>query len=248
MSMTDLFLIVILSLQVVFEENTCTIRVPVNEYFPSVIKVGRSILSSYRNKILKICQTIFYQLDQFIFYLFLMKKIIFFSDRLWWKTGQPAVSLRHSLGNFPNFCQDSTFQFFSISVKTMECSRNFLKSKLPELPQFSTEASWRWTQFASWRRMWQNVGSRCLSTTMTDISSTTGFGGTQNNFSQTDSLTLADTPMLSISTRRTFRNYGNSCNSKTRSWKQLKMPSPSPKPISNQTQATLCLLAFTAGF
>ena len=105
----------------------------------------------------------------------------------------------------------------------MECSQNFSRSKLPELVQFSRGASWRWTRCASWRRTWQNVGSRCLSTTTTDISSTTDFGGTQRNFSRTDSLTLADTPTPSTSTRRTFQNCGDSSNSRTTSWKRLKM-------------------------
>ena len=133
----------------------------------------------------------------------------------------------------------------------MGCSQNFSRSKLPELQQFSREASWRWTQCASWRRMWQSVGSRCLSTTTTDISSTTDFGGTLKNFSQTDCLTLADIPMHSISIRRTFRNWRNSSNSKTTFWKQLKMPLVLQKPFSrhipNQAWTTSCLWAFTAG-
>ena len=137
----------------------------------------------------------------------------------------------------------------------MECSQSFSRSKLPELLQFSRETSWRWTQCASWSLSYktelelelQNVGSRCLSTTTTDTFSTTDFGGTQTNFSRTNSLTLEDTPTPSISTRKTFRNCGNSSNSTTKSLKQLKMRSPSPKPISNQTRGTLCLLAFTAG-
>ena len=129
----------------------------------------------------------------------------------------------------------------------MECSQSFSRSKLPELLQFSREASCGWTQCASWRRTLQNFGSRCLSTTTTDTFSTTDFGGTQTNFSRTNSLTLEDTPTPSISTRKTFRNCGNSSNSTTKSLKQLKMRSPSPKPMSNQTRGTLCLLAFTAG-
>ena len=137
----------------------------------------------------------------------------------------------------------------------MECSQSLLRSKLPELLQFSREASCGWTQCASWSLSYktelelrsQNVGSRCLSTTTTDTFSTTDFGGTQTNFSRTNSLTLEDTPTPSISTRKTFRNCGNSSNSTTKSLKQLKMRSPSPKPISNQTRGTLCLLAFTAG-
>ena len=66
-------------LQVVFGENTCTIKVPINGYFPSVIKVN----------IKQTCvQT-----------KFCSNLVRFFSsDRLWRKNRQPIVSLCHGLG------------------------------------------------------------------------------------------------------------------------------------------------------
>ena len=91
------------------------------------------------------------------------------------------------------------------------------------LQQFSTEANWKWTRCVSWRRTCQRSGRTCSSSTRTDISFTTDSGGTQMSFYRIDCLTLADTPMPSISTKRTCQNYANSSNSMTASWKPLKM-------------------------